>query len=494
MGNSSTKVARCDGINYNNSTILWPDFDTSSDHATQTTPSHYDDDDYDPDKYEYQSVDADMNGKWYIATIRHNPKELDIFEFKIDASMFGKWHKLTNIFNNCIEPDYKYFFDNAKQNKCYVTFTELYTYTFPRQFLSCDETYDLQTKWFGNYQQNIIKVTESAIYKYDKYNQKWIITMMIPSFINKSFKTKFNSEHGKLFIFDINIFAVFDVIKLKWNFIKSLNRSDRKWLLTDFQMSYNADTYHFDHDNSNEIRTAVTDKSLNPGTDHLHYDEQLNAILKSTVFTYQYAYTTSSYGDGQFTINNGTVNDNTSISYRHYTTTSLGKEHVLIAIEKLNRIYRFENKVIRWIRIDDEKAMWKYIAAPWQFLYGTRNIHVILIEAIKCIVLVIIRDMIYYCDLLNEGIIKNDKLLDKEFDNLLGIAYDDRYKKVHFMRENFNHMIIVDLKDLIPIQARKDELVNGYIRYHENVNNVVIPMSLIELIVCYYPIFMFEKI
>ena len=59
------------------------------------------------------------------------------------------------------------------------------------------------------------------------------------------------------------------------------------------------------------------------------------------------------------------------------------------------------------------------------------------------------------------------------------------------MMENVDYMIMIELKYLIPLQAREDVLVWGYIRQMEldqDFDYAVVPDTLIKLIMSYFPL------
>ena len=155
-------------------------------------------------------------------------------------------------------------------------------------------------------------------------------------------------------------------------------------------------------------------------------------------------------------------------------------------MESVGTVYVIQNHVIRWK--ESAGNIWTEIRAPWNFLAGSRDIDVLVINNEKGLVLVFVNDDIWYCILKSKCFIKHEKLLDKEFHNLLGVAYDTKCEMVYFLTDDY--FVMIELNDLIPLNAKIDELVNGYVREMEIVEmfDCIIPPALIELIVSYYPI------
>ena len=446
-------------------------------------------------QYEYETLDANT-GLWNVATIRHDLNENHIFEFKLNGAAKEQWYQLINVCNT-IENNYKYSYHDENGDRYYVQFGNLYSHTLPFNVIKLTSTpkevWQISPKSHICFiHGNLITVRKGCILRHLFDANQWeIVTNTITKFriYNESrsqFYTSIDKINGKLYIHTSTVFAVYSLIAFKWNFMWKISNINEYGPSVQYFGSVNDEILQQDYDdNDDHIDDFMKfDEDCCPFLDdpEFQYDPNLDAIFRNTTFFRR------GHGYGYY--------------YRCRFKLKHGKQHLMNDSDSVEHESHYQRKYIKikdkWYRftadgiIYTDNGVLKNLHYPMLlhgYNYHIRDDSVFAFKIDECIVILIMMRNIYYFDVLNNVIIMKDKNLDIAFEKLCDVEYDDENGIVYFLRDDKEEVNVMPLKDLLPFQVFKEEIVNGYVRsIFEDVYDVTVPMDVIELIVTYYPI------
>ena len=93
---------------------------------------------------------------------------------------------------------------------------------------------------------------------------------------------------------------------------------------------------------------------------------------------------------------------------------------------------------------------------------------------------------VYYVDLLDNAVIKHEKMLDLSFYDCRNVCYDKDNNIVYFCLQN-SEVLFINMDDLVPLEANKVMIIKGFVKEFGQKYNLVIPLSLVHVIAFFFP-------